>query len=215
MVSIMVRAADDRSFEPAGFLSCRLHGDLEAITDSERRALRSIGMTAREAAGRTSALLAELLAVPGVRIFQGIRPPARGQPRIPHAITAGHQLVLAESVAWPPGRYSTGQAGRILCDGTYIGQSVRPLMAAIRQWRETLPAGHRVTAVVVVHPAADGDLALPPAAGRDLAWARPGDAVRQIRSRLPRQPQPASMKAVAALLTATAADSGRASGMNA
>jgi hypothetical protein len=188
----------------AVWLSRRCHGSLETVTDSERRALRPIGTTAQEVASRTGDLLAELLTVPGVRIFQGVRPAAVGLPRIPHAVSSGRQLVLVESVAWPAGQYSTTPAGRIHCDGTYIGQSVRPLIAAIRRWREALPPGHRVSAVVVVHPASDGDLVLPGTAGSTLGWACATEAMRRIREQLPRGQQPTSVRVVAALVAATA-----------
>jgi hypothetical protein len=172
------------------------------ITDSERRALRSIGATAREVAASTGALLAGLSTLPGVRIFQGVRP-AAGAPPVPHVINTGRCLVFVESVAWPPGRYATSESGRIFCDGVYIGQSVRPLVTDIRRWQESLPDGHSVSAVVVVHPTAGGELALPVATGRHLTWTLAGRAVRDIRTRLPRQRQRASQPAVAALIAAT------------
>jgi hypothetical protein len=121
-------------------------------------------------------------------------------------IIAGRQVVLVESVAWPPGRYDAHATGRIYCDGTYIGQSVRPLMDAVRYWRATLPPGHWVSALVVVHSTAAGDLALPASTTRGLAWARADDAVHDIRARLSRVRQAISMKAVAALVAATAED---------
>ena len=187
----------------ATMLSRRYHGSLEAITDSERCALRSIGATAHEVATRTGALLADLTALPSVRIFQGVRSAAADMPRIPHAVSAGRRLVLVESVAWPPGQYITTAAGRIHCDGIYIGQSVCPLIAAVRRWRKTLPRGHRVSALVVVHPTTEGDLALPVATVRDLAWAHADDAVRNIRSYLPQGRRAVSMRAVTALVAAT------------
>jgi hypothetical protein len=210
----MMASRDHWTTEPAGAAepaaSSRCYGSLEAITDSERRALRPIGVAAREVAGWTGALLGELLAVPGVRIFQGVRAPAGDAPRIPHAVSAGRGLVLVESVAWPAGQYATTAGGRVHCDGVYIGQSVRPLAAAVRHWREALPDGHRVTAVVVVHLAGrSGGLLLAPGAGRDLAWARPGEAVRCVRARLPRRRQAVSMRAVAALVAATAGEENR------
>lgn len=209
----MARSADAWIADPAipaEMLSSRCYGSLDAVTDSERRGLRPIGTTAREVAARTGALLADLLTLPGVRIFQGVRPATAGDmPRIPHAINAGRHLVLVESVAWPPGRYAARTAGRIHCDGTYIGQSVRGLTGAVRHWRETLPSGHRVSAVVVVYPTTEGDLILPAATTRDLAWARGHDAVREIRARLPGRRQPASMRAVAALFAAIAAEENR------
>jgi hypothetical protein len=190
--------------------SGRCHGSLDVITDSERRALRPIGTTAREVAARTGELLSGLLTLPGVRIFQGVRPAtAVDMPRIPHAVSAGRHLILVESVAWPPGRYAARATGRIHCDGTYIGQSVRPLTNAVRHWRETLPRGHQVSALVVVYPAAEGDLRLPAATTRDLAWTCPDHAVRDIRARLPGRKQPASMRAVAALFAAIAAEENR------
>jgi hypothetical protein len=210
MVMTMTSSADRRiagPVRPATVVPGRYHGSLDAITDSERRALRPIGTSAHEVAVRTGALLTDLLALPGVRIFQGVRPAAAEDlPRIPHAISAGRQLILVESVAWPPGQYAAKAAGRIHCDGTYIGQSVRPLINAVRHWRETLPPDHRVSALVVVHPATEGELTLPASTTRDVAWTCANDAVRTIRARLPRGRQAVSMRAVATLFAATAGE---------
>jgi hypothetical protein len=190
---------------PAAAVPGRCYGSLDAITDSERRGLRPIGTTAYEVAVRTGVLLADLLALPGVRIFQGVRQgAAQDMPRIPHAISAGRRLILVESVAWPPGQYAARAAGRIHCDGTYIGQSARPLINAVRYWRETMPDGHRVNALVVVHPTAEGDLTLPAPTVRDLAWTHAGAAVLDIRTLLPCGRPAVSMRAVAALVAATA-----------
>src|SRR6516162_8910334 len=108
MVMTMTGFADGWTADqarPATALPGRCHGSLDVITDSERRGLRPIGTTAREVAARTGALLNDLLALPGVRIFQGVRPDAApDMPRIPHAVSAGRQLILIESVAWPPGQ---------------------------------------------------------------------------------------------------------------
>jgi hypothetical protein len=187
---------------PASVLSRRCHGSLDAVTDSERRTLRPIGSTVHEVAASTGMLLAGLLALPSVRIFQGVRQQAADAPRIPHAISAGRRLILVDSVAWPPGRYTASLAGRIHCDGVYIGQSVVPLIAAVGHWRDILPPDHRVSAFVVVHPAARGDLALPAAVTGDLAWAPADQAARAIRARLPSGHQAVSIQAVLALLSA-------------
>ena len=200
----MAEPADSLAADPSESPSPRWHGTLDSITDSERRALRPIGMSAHEAAARTGSLLAALLATPSVRIFQGIRPEAEDVPPIAHAITAGHRLVFVESVAWPPGRYHTAAGGRIHCDGVYIGQSVRPLIAAVCRWREKLPPGHEVSALVVVHPTGRVEPALPDAIAGDLAWSGACDAVREIRSCLPPGRAPVSMKTLAALTQATA-----------
>lgn len=190
---------------PATVFSDRhCHGTLNAITDSERRALRPIGYTAHEVAVLTGALLADLVTLPGVRIFQGVHPVAGpDMPPIPHVISAGLRLLLIESVAWPPGRYVATATGQIHCDGSYIGQSVGPLANAVRHWREILPPDHRVSGVIVVHPTAEGDLALPTTMVRDLVWTRAEQAARLIRTRLPRDGRPVSVRVVAALLAAT------------
>src|SRR5580704_7208889 len=176
----MTSSADRRivgPVTPATVVPGRYHGSLDAITDSERRALRPIGTSAHEVAVRTGALLTDLLALPGVRIFQGVRPAAAEDlPRIPHAISAGRQLILVESVAWPPGQYAAKAAG------------------------------HRVGALVVVHPTTAGDLVLPASTTRDVAWTCASDAVRTIRARLPRGRQAVSMRAVATLFAATAGE---------
>jgi hypothetical protein len=200
------RAVDSRRIRaevPHHLLEQRYHGRLEAITDSERRSLRPITATAYEVAARTSELLAELIAIPSVRIFHGVRPVGADLPPIPHAISAGRQLVFVESVAWPPGCYETAENGRIHCDGTYIGQSVRPLIATVGQWRKILPKNHQVSAVIVVH-AAGGDLTLPAPMSGDLAWVHAHDAARDIRQRILCGRQSVSRNLVAALIAATA-----------
>lgn len=187
------------------FLSRRSHGNLGDVTDSERRALRPIGTTVPELARLTSNLLSKLLTLPSVRIFHGIRPAEPNQPCIPHAISAGFQLILVDSVAWPSGEYVTMSTGRIYCEGRYIGQSVRPLITAVRYWRGILPAGHQVTGLVIIHPTPDGGpVPAPPAPpSADLFWSRAHEAVRILSGRLPPGAQPVSVPAMNALAAAT------------
>jgi hypothetical protein len=197
-----VRAATELIWSAAA-LSRRCYGSLDSITDSERRALRPIGATAYDVAVWTASLLSELFAVPGIRIFQGVRATTADLPRIPHAINAGRHIILVESVAWPPGRYAAAVAGRIFCDGAYTGQSTHALSNAVRYWQGTMPPGHQVRGLVVVHPAAEGCLLLPGIGSRDIIWASADDAVGQVRAHLPRRRQSASLKAVAALIAAS------------
>lgn len=206
---IMSTPAQRWTAGPCAPVSRRVHGTLDEVTDSERRALRPVGATAGEVAARTGALLAELLALPDVRLFQGVRPAAGDLPPIPHVVCAGRRIILVESVAWPPGRYTAGGGGRIHCDGMYIGQSVRPLASAVRHWRGVLPRSHRVSALVVVHPAPGGDLTLPDCAPRGLHWARACEAVGHIRAALPAAGQATSVRALAALVAATSGHDGR------
>jgi hypothetical protein len=189
----------------ASLITRRSLGNLDEVTDSERRALRPIGTTAHEIAVMTAKLLGELLTFPSVRIFHGLRPADANQPRIPHAISAGHQLVLVDSVAWPPGEYSTTPTGQIYCDGRYIGQSVLPMVTAVQHWRAILPADHQVIGLVIVHPTPDRDLAPAPPApiSADLFWARAHEAVGDLRRRLPPGRQPVSLPAMKALVAAT------------
>lgn len=187
----------------AALLSRRSHGSLDAITDSERRALRPIGVTTRELATRTKTSLVELLAQPGVQIFHGVRQAIIGAPCIPHVVSAGRALVLIESVAWPSGHYELTPGGRITCDGVYIGQSVAPLMVAVRYWQEILPGGHAVRAAIVVYPACPRSPMLPKSSAAHLSLATASDFVSDLRKFLPAQPQSASWPALAALLAAT------------
>jgi hypothetical protein len=193
-----------RTAVPPPLLEQRYHGRLDVITDCERRALRPIIASAYEVATLTGELLADLVAVPGVRIFQGVRPAAAGLPLIPHAVSAGRHLVFIESVAWPPGRYETAENGRIQCDGMYIGQSVRPLLAAVQYWRKVLPRNHHVCAVVVVHPATEGEITLPAAMSGDLLWVHAGQAAGDIRQRMLPRRLAVSRCMLAALIAATA-----------
>jgi hypothetical protein len=193
-----------RAVVPPQVLARRYHGSLDAITDSEQRSLRPIAASAYDVAARTGELLAGLIAIPSVRIFHGVCPGGRGLPPIPHAISAGRQLLLVESVAWPPGRYETAADGGIHCDGTYIGQSVRPLLAAVQYWRGHLGRRYRVTAVIVVHTAAAGAVTLPQLTREDLILVCPEDAVRHIRRCILRGPQAVRRDLVAALIAATA-----------
>lgn len=192
---------DSRGPGPVPLPERRCHGSLDAVTDNERRPLRSIAASAHDVASRTGDLLAELLAVPGVRIFCGVRPPGTDLPRTPHAVSAGRRLVLVESVAWPPGRYDMTD-GRVNCDGIYIGQSVGPLLAAVQHWRNVLPRNHDVSAMIVVH-GGGGVIILPSPVAGDLAWVQADDAVREVRQRIRRgRPVAGSRAAVAALLDA-------------
>jgi hypothetical protein len=196
-----------RAAVPLSLLEQRYHGRLEGIADAERRSLRPIAETAYEVAARTDDLLAELVTIPSVRIFQGLRPVGAGLPLIPHAISAGRQLVLIESVSWPPGKYETRANGGIYCDGMYIGQSVRPFIAGVQYWRKALPRGHHVSAVIVVHPVrpcSEGDITLPETGGDGLAWVRAQDAVAGIRGRLLSGRQAVSWDLLAAMIAATA-----------
>jgi hypothetical protein len=188
---------------PHSVLRQRCHGSLDSIVDSEKRPLRPIGASAPDVARRTGALLAELTTIRGVRIFRGVCPPDSEMPPTAHAISAGRAIIFVESVAFPAGTYQTAADGRIRCDGVYIGQSVAPLSATIRQWRTVLPTDHRVEALIVVHSTAGNGCELPDASP-DLAWVRADDTVREIRCRIPRW-RPVSRRAVAALVAATPA----------
>jgi hypothetical protein len=182
------------------------YGSLAAVVDSEQRSLRSIGVTAREAAARTGGLLDGLRAMPGVRIFHGVRTPGANLPVIPHVIISGPRLVLIESVAWPSGRYEIMADGRICCDGTYTGQSVRPFLSALTQWRKIAPVGHHVSAIIIVHTRADEDVSLPGEVADDLAWVRAGEVISDIGRRLPSSHERVSTYLLAVLISATADD---------
>ena len=82
----------------------------------------------------------------------------------------------------------------------------RARRAAADIWQATLPRGHRVSALVVVHPSGQGALVLPDAVTGEVAWTRARDTVRAVRTRLPRGRPAASARAVAALVAATAAE---------
>jgi hypothetical protein len=188
---------------PPSLLEQRCHGNLDAITDSDRRALRPIASSAHEVAASTGALLAELIDIPGVRIFHGVRTEGADLPPIPHAISAGRRLVLIESVAWPPGNYETRANDRIYCDGIYIGQSVSQFIETAELWKKILPDRHQVTAMIVVH-CCGGDIRLPAASAEPLAWARAEDAAAAIRRHLPSSVEGTSRPLLAALISATA-----------
>lgn len=192
----------DRAAFPAAAPEQRCYGSLAALGEGQRRPLRPIASTALEVATHTGELLAELVALPGVRIFRGVRPVGTDLPPTAHVISAGRQVVLLESVAWPPGRYETAQ-GRVHCDGTYIGQSVGPLLAAVQHWRRALPRNHRVCAVVIVHLCSAGDLTLPVASRGDLAWVRAEDALRDVRRRIALSRPRVRARVLAALIAAT------------
>jgi hypothetical protein len=177
-----------RAMIPQSLLDRRLHGNLDAITDSAGKSLRSVGVGASAVAASTGSLLTKLIEMPQVYVFHGIQATASRIP-VAHAVAAGRTLILVESVAWPPGEYRTDADGRIRCDGRYIGQSVAPLIAAVRQWRTLLPHWHRVSALVVVHQSSQAGYSLPAANSLCLAWSRPESVVSDIRERLPSHPR--------------------------
>ena len=53
--------------------------------DLEGRPLRPIGVTARDIASRTGLLLAQLINMPSVRVFHGVRVPG-SKPPVAHAV---------------------------------------------------------------------------------------------------------------------------------
>lgn len=182
-------------------LARRHHGRLDDLADQgEPRALRPIGTTVVDVATRTGRLLETLLDTPSVRIFRCVRAP--GQPGTPvtHAVAAGRVVVLVESVAWPVGQYELDADGRVTNDGRWIGQSVQPLSATVQYWRGRLPRDHRVSAVVVVHSSANGEVVLP-RTHDDIQLVEASRCLDEIRTRLPGRPS-VSRHAVAALLAA-------------
>jgi hypothetical protein len=151
---------------------------LDSLTDEEGRSLRPIGMSVREAADRTGTLLYRLAEHPGVRLYAGVRV-ARHAPRIGFAVSTASHLLLVESVAWPSGSYTVSPGGCVRCDGTYIGQSVRPLLGSVRLMRRLVPR-LAVGAVIVVHPSGPGSPSLPSAAG----WLPPSRLRSFVSQRL-------------------------------
>jgi hypothetical protein len=192
---------------PERVLARRYHGDLELITDSDRRSLRPIGVSAAEIASRTANLLDKLPTIPSLRIFHGVRPPGTAFATAhtiaaAHAVACGRSILLVESVTFPPGNYQTDVEGRVRCDGVYIGQSIGPLLENVRQWRRVLPRSHRVSAMVVVHDMSDGEWRLPDPQGTDLLWVPAREAVREIGRWIP-DAATISRRSLAALLAAT------------
>jgi hypothetical protein len=157
----------------------RLLGSLDGLIDSEQRPLRPIGTSVRDVATRTGRLLARLIDVPGVRLFACVRFSA-DLPPVAYAISAGRQLLLVESVAWPAGDYTTTPDGGVLCDGAYIGQSIGPLVGTARRLRRVLPRPHQVGAFVVVHPCDAGVPTLPASAPAELTWLPPGKVINHV-----------------------------------
>lgn len=186
---------------PVALLEKRQHGRLSGVADGPRRPLRPIGADVFDVAASTDVLLAELVTIPGIRVFRAPRPAGSALPPVSHAVCAARVLILVESVAWPPGCYRTDADNRVRCDGQYIGQSVRPLVTAVRQLRRLLPRSHRVGALVVVHRTADGDYVLP-LATRELDWAFADDLIRYLRDRTAHRRPLVSRHSVAALTPA-------------
>jgi hypothetical protein len=151
--------------------------------DSERRPLRPIGTSAEDVNTRTGRLLARFARRPGVRLFSGV-PAGAGQTPIPHAISAGRLLVLVDSVAWPTGTYSTAPNGQVLCDGTYIGQSVRQLVRTVQRLRRVMPHQFRIEAVIVVHPSLPAAPTLPETGPAELSWLPPAGLAPHLRRKL-------------------------------
>jgi hypothetical protein len=177
-----------------------------ATTDAPRPALRPVGMTAKVVADRTGDLLAELRDSPSARIFRGVGPAPGGASAVPvgHAVAAGRALVLVESVAWPAGHYDIDDEGRVVSDGVWIGQSVAPLLRTVAAWRSILPRSHRVTALVLVHPSADGAVMVAPRHFPDVALVDAAGCRDELRSALPQRPS-VSRQMMAALLAAVRA----------
>jgi hypothetical protein len=95
----------------------------------------------------------------------------------------------------------------VRCDGQYIGQSTAALVAAVQEVRRRLPRTHRVSALVVVHRTDTGRYALPPPT-RHVSWALADESVRELGTRLARQPRAVSRHTVAMLAGAASRPEG-------
>jgi hypothetical protein len=190
-----------RATVPDGMLSRRLHGNLDAVGDDAGRALRPIGVAPATVAAKTATTLARLADRPGVRVFHGVRAADPTLGHVAHAVVAGRDLVLVEAVAWPSGLYQVQPDGQVTCDNVRIGQSVAPLRAAVRYWKGTLPWGHRVRAMVVVHGCGESDPHLPPS-DKDLAWVPPENVIEAVGQRIDYRGR-SDTRTVVALVTAT------------
>ena len=175
----------------------RTYGDLSAA-DDDHRALRPVGVGCREVADRTDEVLAGLTEIPSVRIFRGIRPTGARRSVAAHAVSAGRLLILVESVAWPPGSYAVDAGCRVRCGEHPIGQSTRPLTAAVRALRVVLPFDHRVTAVVAVRRSGAGAYRLPTDT-RLVSWVFAEDLGDRLYAQLSRYPRTVSRHTIAAL----------------
>lgn len=162
--------------------------------------MRSIGVTARDIASRTGVLLADLVTIPGVRIFLSARPAGTTLPPVPHVVSVGRRIILVESVCWPSGNYNVVADGRVHCDGVYIGQSTVALTAAVHAWRNVLTRDHDVRAVVVVH--ATGKVRLPAGVEAQLNWSLAEDAVLRIKAMARAVRGEDNLEAIAALVAA-------------
>ncbi|MFG1607738.1 hypothetical protein [Actinoplanes sp. NPDC049265] len=155
---------------------------MDSEMDSERRPLRSIGTSASEIHARTGQLLAGLAGARGARLITAV-PVGAGETPIPYAFCAGRSIVLLDSVAWPAGTYAITPDGRVLCDGTYIGQSIRQLVGAVHRLRGAISGERRVEAVVVVHPCTPTAPTLPVTGPPGLSWVTPADLGAHLGAR--------------------------------
>jgi hypothetical protein len=160
----------------------RRRGTLDRMTDEEGRGLRPIGMSVREAADRTGVLLNPVADHPGVRLYAGVRV-ARQAQRIGFAISTASRVLLIDSVAWPSGSYTVSSEGCVHCDGTYIGQSVHPLLGSVRHMRRLVPR-LAIGAVVVVHPSGLGTPSLPARSPGGIVWLAPTQVREYVARRL-------------------------------
>jgi hypothetical protein len=155
------------------------------MIDNALRPLRPIGVSTSEVVARTGRVLARLTDRPGVQLVSNM--PVAGTPApVTHALSAGRLILFVESVAWPAGTYSTTADGGVLCDGVYIGQSVLPLLDAVRQARRTLPDDYQIGGVVVVHPSLPAAPTLPATGPVELSWIPPARLASRMQRRLRR-----------------------------
>ena len=142
------------------------------------------------------------LSLPGLHIFRGLRSPGLPGPPVAHGVAVGRSVVLIESVAWPPGRYSVAETGAVLCDGIRTGQSINYLRQAVGGWELGLSAAYRVSALVVIH--GEGQILLPEAVER-VCWVRSEDLVAWLAAMLDGYPL-IGLRAISLLLDRTSRD---------
>jgi hypothetical protein len=122
-------------------------------------------------------------------------------PRVANVVYAGRKVLFVEAMSLPHGSYEIDSFGRVCCDGVYIGQSIAPLLCAVRHWRSVLPWRHEVGALVVVYRTGDNDPTLPPSQP-NLNWVTAAGAVDFVERWIPDRPR-TSTRVLGALVAAT------------
>ncbi|EAR25864.1 hypothetical protein A20C1_08288 [marine actinobacterium PHSC20C1] len=124
-------------------------------------------------------LLEQLLVMPGVTLVGGLELPGSRTSHVGHAVVAGSQIALIDSVLWMPGQYVLDAWGRVVRDGK-IDEHINVTTAIAAQRYSADRPQLKIRSWAVVHRLADAPLTIATEPQNAVRLVTPEDLLREV-----------------------------------